>query len=618
MRSPRETAVWPEWELREIIGIGGWGQVYRAERRDHPEIQAAVKVMDVPARRVAQVLEEIRRMKQFEGTSSIVSIEDYAMGPAQDGRCRVYIRMELLTPLRRWLGGEEMAEASALRMGMAVCDALTLCHKNGILHGDIKPDNILVKKLAGSEPMFKLGDFGVARALESETEREAAKARIEPGQKEEGSSDAKEINGKSAEPTIEKPKSGEARSGTEQTTVIWKRSKGREQDKPKQAEIYTDPMEPERGTESFTETTESWIRGTPEYMAPEQLNGVQDERSDLYSLGITIYRFLNGGRLPFLNPYLRLAAHEERMAAVKSRLSGQELPQASGASEQTMAVLRKVCAFRPEERYPSAEVFKEALSAAARGSMKTGKPAEDRRKKLERRLLASAAAALVAGGAIWAAVDGRIGMWKQTEPASTQIPLHAVRIGAEDPLESGLQALSAVWEEQAKSGLPEELTMLPFVMEAGQYMPKIQWEEKDDEILIRMDGKKGGWGISLLSSEMKGIPAKYRQEEQCWACSAALEPATVCATRVTGSAGEQNAEYWIDLQSEKTQWIYLTIRENGDTAGLQIRGTADEASDRIISWRAIATTGGQEQQQEEYDAGGRRTGSETGSVLMKE
>ena len=52
-----------------------------------------------------------------------------------------------------------MDETEVIRLGIELCRALEVCHRQGILHRDIKPGNILVSK----DGEFKLGDFGVAR-----------------------------------------------------------------------------------------------------------------------------------------------------------------------------------------------------------------------------------------------------------------------------------------------------------------------------------------------------------------------------------------------------------------------------------------------------------------------
>lgn len=54
---------------------------------------------------------------------------------------------------------ETMDAEEVIRFGIEICSALEICHEKGIIHRDIKPDNLMVSK----EGQFKLGDFGIAR-----------------------------------------------------------------------------------------------------------------------------------------------------------------------------------------------------------------------------------------------------------------------------------------------------------------------------------------------------------------------------------------------------------------------------------------------------------------------
>ena len=72
----------------------------------------------------------------------------------------MYIQMEYLTDLLSFMDQEgPLDETEVIRLGIELCRALEVCHRQGILHRDIKPGNILVSK----NGEFKLGDFGVAR-----------------------------------------------------------------------------------------------------------------------------------------------------------------------------------------------------------------------------------------------------------------------------------------------------------------------------------------------------------------------------------------------------------------------------------------------------------------------
>lgn len=92
--------------------------------------------------------------------------------------------------------------------------------------------------------------------------------------------------------------------------------------------------------------------GTPNYMAPEVLRGEKATHlSDIYSLGMVLYKLLNGGRLPFVPAN---AVHEDYAAALEKRRNGEALPKPVNAGEELAAVVLKACAFDRNERYQSA------------------------------------------------------------------------------------------------------------------------------------------------------------------------------------------------------------------------------------------------------------------------
>ncbi|WP_265444533.1 DUF5050 domain-containing protein [Acetivibrio straminisolvens] len=106
----------------------------------------------------------------------------------------------------------------------------------------------------------------------------------------------------------------------------------------------------------------SSIRGTPLYMAPEVYRGrPYDSRSDLYSLGIVIYKLLNHGRFPFMPPYPQELKYKDSEAALDKRLSGEALTPPLQAGEKLSQFILKMCAFDPDARYSSATEAKKAL-----------------------------------------------------------------------------------------------------------------------------------------------------------------------------------------------------------------------------------------------------------------
>ena len=148
----------PEIELDECIGRGGMGVVFRARQRalDRP---VAVKALLPPPgdsqgwgerfRREAQVLARLQH-------PGIDTVQDY--GQADD---LAWLVMELVegTILRVLMEGERLSPDKALGLVPPICEALQYVHERGIVHRDVKPENVLLD----TEGRVKLVDFGLAK-----------------------------------------------------------------------------------------------------------------------------------------------------------------------------------------------------------------------------------------------------------------------------------------------------------------------------------------------------------------------------------------------------------------------------------------------------------------------
>jgi len=177
---------WPGWKTVGRIGKGGFGAVYEIERNLFGEVEkAALKVISIPADQneveelraegyddesitdtfhsyLKEIVNEYTLMKKMNGCANVVSCDDVRYVQRADGiGWDIFIRMELLTPLQKALQ-EQISEQTVIRMGMDLCRALMECKKHGIVHRDIKPQNILVS----ANGDFKLGDFGIAKTVE--------------------------------------------------------------------------------------------------------------------------------------------------------------------------------------------------------------------------------------------------------------------------------------------------------------------------------------------------------------------------------------------------------------------------------------------------------------------
>lgn len=118
--------------------------------------------------------QEVLLMSGLQGQPNIVGYLDHAIVDWQEDGCfgrDLLIRMELLTDLRKlMLQGKVFTEAEILRIGTDICTALSVCHQKNILHRDIKPENIFVNE----DGVYKLGDFGISRILDSSANSRAS------------------------------------------------------------------------------------------------------------------------------------------------------------------------------------------------------------------------------------------------------------------------------------------------------------------------------------------------------------------------------------------------------------------------------------------------------------
>ena len=145
------------YEVQTLIGSGGMGEVYRARdtRLNRP---VAIKFLS------SELADESarRRFQQEARTASalnhphILTVHD--VGELEG---RQYLVSEFVDggTLRDWTRTTKPEWRQAIELLLGVADGLAAAHEAGILHRDIKPDNILITKSGYA----KLADFGLAR-----------------------------------------------------------------------------------------------------------------------------------------------------------------------------------------------------------------------------------------------------------------------------------------------------------------------------------------------------------------------------------------------------------------------------------------------------------------------
>ncbi|HEY6041860.1 MAG TPA: serine/threonine-protein kinase, partial [Anaerolineae bacterium] len=255
------------YRLEAELGRGGAGVVYRAHDLVNDR-EVAVKVLNLRANAIAR--EQFSREATLSGQLShphIIGVYETGFVESDNPRSAPFIAMELNrgTSLDRL---QNLSYSQIINIAVQICEALEYAHARGLVHRDLKPQNILVEK-RGFAYTVKLADFGLARA---NNERQTAAA------------------------------------------------------------------------------------GTVYYLAPEVIAGQPaGVAADLYSLGVVLYEMVTG-RVPFSN------YDEESILA--QHLNEQVVPPGRTRVDvppDLEAIILRLLAKNPEERFASARVLREAL-----------------------------------------------------------------------------------------------------------------------------------------------------------------------------------------------------------------------------------------------------------------
>lgn len=276
-----------KWRLERLIGLGGMAAVFEAVPRSGSRV--AIKILHPDLSDSG----EIRERFLAEGYAAnrvahpgVVTVRDE--GTTADGA--VFLVMDLL---RGQTLAERLEEATdpfsvgeVLDVASQLLDVLVQAHGRGIVHRDIKPDNVFLT----AEGRVRLLDFGIARV----------------------------------------------------------KSAGR-----------TSANETEIEIETETETETGSALGTPAFMPPEQALGQGDGwdgRSDLWSLGATMYLLLSG------TPVREPGSETEQLLSAMTR-PARSLGDVASLPRSVVAVVDRALAFDREDRFPDARSMQLAVRA---------------------------------------------------------------------------------------------------------------------------------------------------------------------------------------------------------------------------------------------------------------
>jgi Protein kinase domain len=162
-----------QYELGEILGRGGMGCVYRGRhqllRRD-----VAIKVLEaaeLSPQTSTRFEREVQMTSQLRHPNTI-DIYDY--GRADDGT--FFYVMELVEGISL----QELIDqygrqppGRVIHLMLQICGSLSEAHQLGLIHRDVKPSNILLSASAGLYDVIKVLDFGLVKALVSDSQESA-------------------------------------------------------------------------------------------------------------------------------------------------------------------------------------------------------------------------------------------------------------------------------------------------------------------------------------------------------------------------------------------------------------------------------------------------------------
>ena len=169
-----------DYVIDRMLGSGGMGEVYAGH---HPVIgkKVAVKVirehLATSPEAIARFTREARAVNQVDHPNVV---DVFAIGRLDDGR--LYFVMDLVdgTSLRARVARGRLAPAEVLAVLEPIAVALDAAHARGVVHRDLKPDNVMVSGSA-ERPTVHVLDFGIAKLVSSVATTDDGRAAVPPG-----------------------------------------------------------------------------------------------------------------------------------------------------------------------------------------------------------------------------------------------------------------------------------------------------------------------------------------------------------------------------------------------------------------------------------------------------
>ena len=156
-----------KYRLLRLIGDGGMGSVYEA-RHEVLGTSVALKFLHHELSRraglVQRFLQEARVSAQIQ-SPHVVRVTDVDQTSSGAFIVMEYLDGRTLQTLYEELyrAGQQLSYADALEYAMQMLEGVEAAHKQGVVHRDLKPDNVMITSDARGRPLLKLLDFGIAK-----------------------------------------------------------------------------------------------------------------------------------------------------------------------------------------------------------------------------------------------------------------------------------------------------------------------------------------------------------------------------------------------------------------------------------------------------------------------
>ena len=152
--------LFPQLEVKELIGQGGMGAVYLARQKALDRL-VALKLIRPRENDPTFAERFVREAKAMARLSHPQVVAVYESGEAGGLPYLVMEYVEGVT-LRDAMRERKLTPAEALAIVPQICDALEYAHSQGVVHRDVKPENILL----GRDGRVKIADFGLAKVTD--------------------------------------------------------------------------------------------------------------------------------------------------------------------------------------------------------------------------------------------------------------------------------------------------------------------------------------------------------------------------------------------------------------------------------------------------------------------